>query len=169
MLSLNASIEAARAGEAGRGFAVVAEEIRQLADDSGKSANEIRTIVESITRLSAETVSAAAHVVDIITREQGFIGETQGKFVVLSQSVDVSTSNIANINDMTRELEQIKTELTNATGNLGAISEELGASAEEVSASCEHVAAACSDTQTRTQEMRVINDDLNSAVEFFKM
>ena len=38
LLALNASIEAARAGEAGKGFAVVADQIRNLAEQSAKSA-----------------------------------------------------------------------------------------------------------------------------------
>lgn len=54
LLSMNASIEAARAGDAGRGFAVVAEHVRQLADDSGKSAQSITHLLRELEALLSE-------------------------------------------------------------------------------------------------------------------
>jgi hypothetical protein len=45
LLSLNATIEATHAGEHGKGFIVVAKEVKELADQTNRSAKEIATII----------------------------------------------------------------------------------------------------------------------------
>lgn len=63
LLSFNASVEAERAGEHGRGFMVVAQEVGNLASLTGKSANEISTIVkESIVKAKIVTSEASSKV-----------------------------------------------------------------------------------------------------------
>lgn len=58
MLALNAAVEAARAGEHGKGFAVVATEVRKLADQSKRSAEQANVLIGEIQKATNSTIMA---------------------------------------------------------------------------------------------------------------
>ncbi len=66
LLALNATIEAARAGDAGKGFAVVAGEVKNLANQAARSAEDIAARiarVQQVTRSTIGGIDATAHAI----------------------------------------------------------------------------------------------------------
>ncbi|MEA2100320.1 MAG: methyl-accepting chemotaxis protein [Campylobacterota bacterium] len=65
LLALNAAIEAARAGEHGRGFAVVADEVRKLAERTGKATGEISITIQNLQQQSSAISENSSNISNI--------------------------------------------------------------------------------------------------------
>ncbi len=68
LLALNAAIEAARAGDHGKGFAVVATEVKDLARETARSADEITRKIQAVQSRSHEGSEAILNVSRLVHR-----------------------------------------------------------------------------------------------------
>lgn len=73
LLALNATIEAARAGDLGKGFTVVASEVKELARETSKSAEDITHKIQTIQMSSQDATDAITQVVAIIEQVSQFV------------------------------------------------------------------------------------------------
>jgi methyl-accepting chemotaxis protein len=98
LLALNASIEAARAGEAGKGFAVVASEIRNLADESKKSTDKIRDILNLIYVSSENVEGKSKKVFDYVLSAKKDIDDVSNRFENINNKISSIAKGIKNLN-----------------------------------------------------------------------
>lgn len=146
LLALNAAIEAARAGEHGKGFAVVADEVRKLAEQSKKSANEIVHLTETI-QYNSQNVGEAV--------ESSLKCANDGVVVIdrAGQSFHTITENIYNI---TERVEHISA----TSQQISASSEEVAASVIEISQGTEKTMADVAQVANATQLQTEIVDEM---------
>ena len=153
LLALNASIEAARAGDAGRGFAVVAEEIRQLADSSRETANNIQSINEMVIEAVEGLVGSSEKIITYINEN---ILPDYEAFVAGGQQYSDDASHIdSRMQECANEVRAIKenmVEVSQAVDGINDAVEESSRGVTDAAVNIDSLVQSISDVSVRMEE-----------------
>lgn len=169
LLSLNASIEAARAGDAGKGFAVVAAEIRNLADQSQASANQIKAIVEEIGMKTREVVETAQTADNIVKEQVVAVEKTTASFDEMDRQVETLMKQLEEILLNVVQMDETRNTTLEAIESISSVSEQTASSASTVAENAEKQLEIVQGLESNSKELSKEAEELGEAIKQFKV
>lgn len=103
LLALNAAIEAARAGNQGSGFAIVAEEVRNLSENSSKSAEEISKLIRNIKNEIAVAIEKMSKGTEEVAYGVEAVSISGDSFKVISEEINIVNNQIKEVNILSKK------------------------------------------------------------------
>lgn len=164
LLSLNASVEAARAGQEGRSFSVVAREIKNLAEQCKRSAEEIEGIMRTLEETSNRSVSNIAQIKTAFEKQSESLSKTDCLLENTNVLIEEVSQKAKGIEKNARSIKEAKNIISGNMLSLRDLSESNYASTERISSDFSGLVKNSTDIARMAFEMTQIKDALQGAL-----
>ena len=172
LLALNAAILASQAGEHGKGFSVIAEEIKELAERTAASTQEIAGLIAAVQKDTEETVQAMGKGLKAVVDGADLVSVTRdvlGQVVESSQQSSKTAELIKRTTaEQARGLSQITEAVVGITNQIEHISQamqEQRRGSEQISKAAEKMREITHRVQYATNEQTTGSKQITGAVE----
>ncbi|WP_461200766.1 methyl-accepting chemotaxis protein [Anoxybacillus sp. TBDG-1] len=169
LLALNAAIEAARAGEQGRGFAVVADEVRKLAEQSARSAQQISLLIASIQKETGDAVQSMETTTHETSKGISVIQTAGQSFREIKEAVEVVNSQIEEVSSFIQQMSAGANEIVRAMEMMKKVAESTAEGTQEVSAATEEQLASMEEISASAHALANMAESLKELIQKFKI